>query len=436
MGGLYGQEYCLWIYQPLNDLYAKWFALLNQTDAVVAMIPPRKLAESLIKETNHDSLPRAAFAALLLEQHRIRDALKNDEEARRLIVSELNRTNDEPLRYDLLRTQAGFYNHRKDGSDDVGKAFLDRFQEAGEELAAKPVADYDTFALAGSWFDLQNQHSFSTQDITARVVLRMLVFDAATTRRVVLLFESDKTRFPAPGIHIIGGAFRNEWVAAVNEYLKSQIEADPSAVSPAVVGTIGEFLRSQKPDEEWDTPDTAKLLTPLLEKHFAPGVATVDDSSPPIVGQVQPSLLLSTILHCGGEIPSSMINGGLLYSAGPFESGHNASPFHFVKSAIESTKVPGDESQFVFPDGVDILTFLAVADHLAGASEEIDEKIAAFLETYSSRSIDDGVAKAFETASSQKFLKRLEQKTRTDTLRDVVRKLILPPVELASPEEN
>lgn len=432
MGGPYGQQYCLWVYQPLKDLFAKWFALMNQTDAVLVTIPPQQLAELLIKETNHESLPRAAFAALLMQQDRIVNVLKDDEEARRQIVSELKGANDGSLRFTFLRTQAGIYDHSTDWDSDAGKSFLASFCAAGEKLAAEHITDYDTFALAGSWVDLQKNKAFAPQNIAAQVVLRMLAFSDGT-RQQVLLYEDDLkkgytlNRLGARTAQV-GESFRSEWITAVNEYLKTQIEADPTKVSPAVVGTINEFIRTQTPDEKWDTETTAKLLTPLLEKYFIADPANVEGTPSMLDPTIAPDTLLSTILHCGGEIPPSVID-------------NDTSPFQVSKSAIETAREPnplggfgGDVRQFSLPEGIDVLTFLAVADQLAGVHEEQDLKISLFLKV--NVGPDDRAQQEYSTIPAQKFLKRIEQKTKTDVLRDVVRKLILPPVEIIRPLKN
>ena len=430
-----GQEYCLWVYQPLNELFTKLYALLNQTDATLATIPPRQLADMLIRETNHDSIPRAAFATLLVAQNRILHVLKQDEDVRKSIVSQLKRSDDRPLQCALLRTQARFYDLTKDGGTAVGESFLNGFRKAGEELAAKPVTDNDTFALAGSWFDLQKQHAFSTQDVAARVVLRMLVFDETSTRRAVVLHESDRNNHSRPpGFFTVGESIRSEWIAAVNEYLKTQIEADPSIVSPAVIATINEFIRTQTPDEKWDTEETARLLTPLLENCFVAAEENDAESQSATAGQVSPHSLLSTILHCGSEIPRSVIESDSAYS-----------PFPLLKSAIESANLQGEFTQFALPGELDILTFLAIADQLTGVSAEQDRKIAVFFLTSNTAvgrddllrtgSLLQRLQKEIVTAPSQKFLKRIEQKTKTDELRDAVRKL-LPQAETASPAEN
>lgn len=426
-----GFQHTRWVYQNFGELGGKWSALLNQSDAALATVPPRQLAEMLIKETNHDSLPRAAFTALLLEQNRISNVLKQDEDIRKSIVSQLKRYDDRPLRYALLRTQARFYDPTKDsGDDDVGKSFLNSFRKAGEELAATSVTDYDTFVLADSWMDLQKRHAFATQDLSARVVLRMLIFDEGSTRRVVLLYESDRSQsrgfYPGQMHAEIGESIRSEWIAAVNEYLKTQIEADPRKVSPAVVGTINEFIRTQTQNEKWNTAETARLLTPLLEKYFDPGAQGAEDSSSPLAGQMSPHNLLSTILHCGGEIPRSVIDGVSSHSFGPFEPAYKASPFQFLKSSIESANLAGDLNQYALPDGMDILTLLAVAVEFTGVSQEQDQKIAAFVELNAGRSLEGGLSQKIAAAPARKFLKRIGSKTKTDELRDTVYKLLLP----------
>lgn len=444
----YGQEYCLWVYQPLPELMGKWNALLNQADAALDIVPPLQLAEMLIAEAKHDSLPRAAFAAVLIKQNRINRSLKKSGDARKLTLSELKRSDDQSLRYALLRTLATFYDGTgdydgtRDAGSEAGKLFLAEFHKAGEELAASPIADFENFGFAKCWFELQKKHHLATQDLTARIVLRMLVFNENATYRVVLLREQDREESHQSsfgGRIRIGESFRNEWIDVVNEYLKTQTEADPTKVSPAVVGTINEFLRTQTPDEMWNTEETAILLTPLLESYFdTPGTSKPDktigaDLSLQTAWQMSPHSLLSTILHCGGEIPRSVIDGVSSYSPGPGMRPWAASPFQYFKAALESADIQGDLHEFRWPDDRVDLVFLAVASELTGISNDQDQKLIRSLAEGMPRSARDLQVLALPTV--QKLLKRIEEKTRNDALRDAVRKL-LPQNEAADPTSN
>lgn len=182
----------------------------------------------------------------------------------------------------------------------------------------------------------------------------------------------------------------------------------------------------QAKHEKRDTATKAGLLTPLLEKYFVPGAASVEDISSSVSSQLSPNDLLSTILDCGGEIPRSMIDGIASDSSVAFQPAYTASLFQFLKSEIESAKLSRDPNQFALPDEIDSLKLLPAPAELTAVDEERDRKIAAFVQVNTSPSPNNRLSQRIAVIIAQKFLKRIESKTSSDELRDTVRKLLLP----------
>lgn len=459
----------------LTKTIDQWKRLLKVSAAKLSAVPTDLATGELVEAATADDGASAAFVVNLLQQHAIQEAIQADAVATKMVIEDLSRDDDVTLSRALFLTRAIF-----SVRSELHRGKLRHELEAAANELANSKGHWSDLGFAEECLEIAVKFRNDPAEERPRFIgqfIKVMLLESPTSTFEKLFFHEwySETEFVYSQVLLKQskgrvGWYWDAWMPTAVETLGMLNELDSIHESNTLIETLQPVLPRRDDNDTWDVEAVARLLSQRLEVGLVSDYE--EDPKTPIQTQAD---LLSLILLCGKDLPeiarqeprNSKINERLVQlktlaseavnsdhvkrEAGTIRGLIQATPYHTVKTIIESERLPNFTSAIELIDLASHVNFdlqynkdpapslaplllLAIVSELTGKSEEQDIRIVRLFvpknqteSRFFYRHIEDVIETKFVVRDiAIKFLLRMRERTKSEALRTQLNKLLPP----------